>query len=702
LGQFYSTGVLRQSDLQPADYLQIFASKGRRAMTGFRTIPFALAVLAVPQIAFAQQAAPSVVLEITSRAPAFGGQSFGEYGSYETITGKARMRIDPRAAANRGIVDLALAPRDADGLVSYDVDFVIQRPADPAKARRVMFYDVVNRGMQMVGRMAGGSFNPNDAGDGLLQRQGLTLVWSGWQGDIGQSGAPMLGTLPPGVVLPKLIAARFPVATDKGKPITGRISTEAIFDNLTSNTMTLPYPVGDDNPSSTQLTVRAVTGSALKVIPAADWRFTDGRHIEIKRPAEMDAGAIYRFEYVAKDPVVMGLGFAATRDLIAYLRKAPAAQGNPLADIGPYQSAVAFGGSQSGRYLRDFLWQGFNRDLTGARVFDGVIPFIPGARRTFTNFRFAEPGRFSRQHEDHDVPGFTFPFSYSTLRDPVTGISDGILKSCTASKTCPKIFHIDTSAEFWQAGAALVGTGGTDRDVAPPPNVRTYMIAGGSHAPGMMMPACRYGPNSLNYSAVVRAMLVAMVDWTTKGNQPPPSRWPLLSKGDLVDLGTFHQRVPIRQSQPPSYRKPWPSPGTPVVPAAALEWPRVMNRPIPPEGKGDWPAYVPKIDADGNDIAGIRLPAVALPEGTYLGWNLRKAGYGEGDLCLLAGSYVPFAQDAASRGGDTRPSLAERYPAPEDRQAQLSQAIQELRKNSYLLNEDATKMQSTQNGSGTQ
>ncbi len=226
--------------------------------------------------------------------------------------------------------------------------------------------------------------------------------------------------------------------------------------------------------------------------------------------AALDAGAIYRVEYTAMNPRVMGLGFAATRDLIAFLRHAPAAAGNPLADIaaapcerdvtdvcanpggGAFSSAVAFGGSQSGRYLRDFLWQGFNRDPAGRRVFDGVIPFIPGARQTFTNFRFAEPGRFSRQHEDHDVPGFTFPFTYATLRDPVTGKRDGIFKNCDDTGTCPKLFHIDTSAEFWQAGSALVGTGGTQRDVEFPSEVRAYMIAGGAHAPGMTLPACRY------------------------------------------------------------------------------------------------------------------------------------------------------------------------------------------------------------------
>lgn len=268
-------------------------------------------------------------------------------------------------------------------------------------------------------------------------------------------------------------------------------------------------------------------------------------------PADSDAGAIYRFSYLARDPKVMGLGFAATRDIVSFLNHATPAQGNPLADIatarcertagggcvtsnGIFETTVAFGASQSGRYLRDFLWQGFNRDLAGRRVFDGMIPLIAGGRRTFTNARFAEPGRFSRQHEDHDVPGFDFPFAYAAVRDPVTGRTDSILSRCSADGTCPYLFHIDTSGEFWQAGASLVGSGGTDHDLASPANVRAYMIAGASHAPGIVTPACRTPANGLEYAPVLRALIVSMVDWTGGRKAPPESRWPRIADGDLV------------------------------------------------------------------------------------------------------------------------------------------------------------------------
>ncbi|MFT4025979.1 MAG: alpha/beta hydrolase domain-containing protein, partial [Novosphingobium sp.] len=594
------------------------------------------------------------------------------HGAYEKITALAWLKIDPKAPENQGITDIALAQRDADGLVRYDTDLIILRPIDGRKARRVLVYDVVNRGIKTVGMLNGGAIgltDPIDKGDALLMRQGVTVVWSGWQGDFRTSSEG-----------PQPIGGHFPLLTGKAGPVTGRTSTETIFDRADGKVMRLPYPALTLDQGKAMLTVQAVTGSPKRVIPPAQWRYLDDGNVEVTRPADMDAGAIYHFEYVAKDPKLFGLGFAATRDLVAFLRHGSAAEGNPLADIasapcdktavgacanpagGAFASAIAWGVSQSGRYLRDYLYQGFNRDTSGLRVFDGVMAVIPGARRTFTNYRFAEPGRFSRQHEDHDVPGFSFPYAYSTLRDPVTGRTDGILRACEATQTCPKLMHFDTSGEFWQAGASLVGTGGTGHDVPFPPNVRAYMLAGGAHAPGLMMPACRYPANPMLYSNALRALFLAMVDWTLDRQAPPPSRWPSLAKGELVP--------------PASLRGP-----------AGITWAKVINEPIPPAGKPAWPIFVPAIDADGNDLPGIRPPQVAAPVGTLLGWNLRKAGYGEGDLCLLSGTFLPFAADRAARGSDPRLSLAERYPA--GRETELRKAADALVAARLLLPEDA-------------
>ena len=639
-----------------------------------------LAAMALPGLAQAKDDLPQVRLEILKRDIAFDGESFGAHGEYEKIEAIAHMRIDPEAEANLKIVDLALAPRAADGMVEYDTDVVIIRPVEAAKARRILLYEVVNRGMRIMSMMTGGGYNPDAAGDGLLMRQGYTVVASGWQDDI----VPAMPGMPV-----KFVTARFPTAMRDGEPITGRVFAERIFDDLKSDSIALTYPAASLDQSLALLTVRATGKDAPVTIPASEWSFASEKAISLKRPESFDAGAIYTFSYIARDPKVTGLGFAATRDLISWLRHASADEGNPLADIaeapcekdkagtcinpggGIYESAFAFGASQSGRYLRDYLWQGFNRDLAGRKVFDGMIPFIPGARQTFTNYRFGEPGRFSRQHEEHDVPGFSFPFAYATLTDPVTGRRDGILDACRKDGTCPKLFHIDTGGEFWQAGASLVGTGGTAADVEFPEDVRAYMIASGAHAVGMTMPACKFGPNGLDYSPVVRALAIAMADWTTGAKEPPPSAWPRLAKGELATVEALE---------------------FPAIPSLGLMKPKVLNRPVPPAGRPEWPIHVPVVDADGNDAPGIRMPALAAPAGTYLSWNLRKPGYAEDELCMIMGSFIPFADDVDSRGGDPRTSFAERYPNPNARAETYGEAADALVREGYLLAEDAARL----------
>ena len=596
--------------------------------------------------------APQVRLEITERGVAFDGRSFGQGGVYERLVGVAHLAVDPAAPANRGIVDLDHAPRDARGMVRYDVDIEIWRPRAAVPGRRTMVYEVVNRGNRILPMMIGDG--PGEPEGDFLMRQGYTIVWSGWQGDIADRA---------------LIGARLPIAARPDGPITGPVGVDAIFDDDATNRIDLPHAAATLNPATTRLTVRQFADDPERELPPSDWRFIDDRHVELQRPADMDAGAIYRFAYVARDPKVMGLGFTAVRDVTTWLRHAPAAEGNPLADT-PFDTAIAIGISQSGRYLRDYLWQGFNRGLDGQPVFDGMISMIPGGRRSFTNFRFAEPGRFSRQHEEHDVPGFDFPFAYSAVKDPVSGRTDSILARCEADGSCPKIFHLDTSGEFWQAGASLVGTGGLDRDLDFPANVRAYLIAGGSHGPTMTLPICQSPANPLIYGAALRALVVALIDWARDGKEPPPSRWPRIDRGELVTAEALAR---------------------PDLSSVGITWPKVINRPIPPAGSNGWPVLVPIVDADGTDLPGIRLPEVAAPTGSYLPWNLRRAGYAPGDMCFVFGAWSPFAKDAASRGKDPRPSLAERY-AGTSRAALLRESIQALREDRLLLDEDAEAM----------
>ena len=643
-----------------------------------RILLFTIATLTVALCAEAKGVQPVLSLEVISRSSAFGGVAFGDRGAYEQISAIAHLQIDPQATANRGIVDLDRAPKDSNGLVHYDVDVLILRPLSSAHARRVLIYDVVNRGHATIQGLNDASLaRADDAGDGFLMRQGYTILRSGWQGDIAQPG---------------LIGARFPIATDRRRPITGRVSEEAVLDDLTGARITLPYPAATLTQTTAALTVRQHSEDPPQVVLPENWRYQDDRHVSFDRPANMDAGAIYRFSYIARDPVVMGLGFAATRDLIAFLRhgsRDAAGIPNPLADIasadcernahgecanaagGVFSSVVAYGGSQSARYLRDWTWQGFNRDLAGQRIFDGIIAFIPGARRTFTNMRFAEPGRFTRQHEDHDVPGFDFPFTYIAMRDPMTGRSDGILSRCAADRTCPKIFHIDTSGEFWQAGASLVGTGGSDTDVSFPSDVRAYMIAGGAHATGISGPMCAHPANTLNYTPVIRALLVDMIDWTTQRRDPPDNRWPKVADGALVDAQELR---------------------APDLSSLRVVWPKVVNRPAARSGHHRMQVLVPIVDADGNDVPGIRMPQLTAPIATYLGWNVRRAGFAKGELCLVYGSLVPFASDVTSRGSDPRRSIAERYADSNDRHLRIEQAVERLRRDRLLLDDDAARM----------
>ncbi len=608
---------------------------------------------------------PAINLEITSRTVAFGGAYFGDGGQYERLVGVAHMSIDPGLPENRSIVDLDLAPRDASGLVNYDVDFEILRPLQPASAAPVLVYEVVNRGLKVH---LGGEPKQGHVSAFLLNR-GYTIMWSGWQ-----------GYLPAGPIL----GARLPVATSKGQPITGRIEAEAIFDDFSSDRLSLPYPANSLDQKAGTLTVRARADSTARTIPKTDWRYVDDRHLHLKRPANMDAGAIYRFSYVAKDPRVMGLGFASVRDLVSFVRHASTSEGNPLADIRPppceqgaaascpdpsggaFTTAVAIGVSQSGRFLRDYTWQGFNRDSAGNRVFDGMLAVVAGGRRTFTNLRFSDPGRFSRQHEDHETPGFSFPFAYGSMKSPVTGKSDGILEQCSRDGSCPKVFHIDSSTEFWQAGSSLVGTDATGRDLVFPENVRAFLIASTSHAPGIAAPGCQLAANPLTYSPVVRALTISMVEWTLDGTPPPDSEWPQASKDELR---------PLKALNPPS------------LSGIGLDWPKAANRPQSQGASRDWPVLLPRVDADGNDVAGLRLPQIDAPLGTYLGWNPRKAGYAPRELCSAFGGFVPFATIKQSDSADPRPALEERY-GEKSRAVVMQSAIAALVDKRLLLKED--------------
>ncbi len=625
---------------------------------------------------------------IDVESPTFEGRTFGDVGAYEKVTLRVTMAVDPEDPHNSQIVHLGHAPRDADGRVRYVTTVVLFKPIGLGRGNGRIFYDVLNRGRKIgLGLMndAPRVNNPSTAehaGNGFLMRQGYTVVWSGWQPDA-----------PPGDGRMFLEA---PVLSG----VEGLSREEFIFDHDRNPAVAfLTYPAAALDPGQARLTVRQHAHDARQTPPGLSFRylpvtrggtfFTSGEHILVQRPQGFDSGAIYELIYTARDPVVSGMAFASVRDVVSFLRHAvadDAGNPNPLApDGGPgIERAYSLGISQSGRFLRDMLYQGFNEDEAGRVVFDGVMPDVAGARRTFINRGFAQPGRFSREHESHLQPGDQFPFTYGTLTDSVTGKRDGVLARCEAAGNCPKVMHVDSSTEFFQGRSSLIVTDTTGKHVELPDNVRAYLISSTPHsnsfgvAPGPVT-HCQLPSNPLHRGGPARALLAALDDWVTDGTPPPDSRFPSVSDATLV---------------PPNEA----AVGYPRIPGIGYDGQvnqvRVVDYgQLPPTEGAPYPVLVPAVDEDGHDVAGIRMPVVEVPMVTYLGWNLRSAGYAEGALCGVNGSTIALSHTKAERltHGDPRLSIEERYASADDYIDQISGAALRLVRERLLLAEDAER-----------
>lgn len=620
-------------------------------------------------------------IAVTEReTPVFGGVEFGAVGAYERLHGTVFGELDPTHPLNAGIVNLDKAARNAHGNVAYQSDFRILKPLDLDRGNGCLVYDVPNRGNQPIlprlnGAPDGG--HPRNAGNGFLMRRGFTVVWSGWQGDV-----------PPGA---DRLTARFPTIPG----ITGMVREEFIAENTgllgDSNIQelsedrfvgTLVYPVAD--PAGARLTVREREADPRIAPPGLAWCLIDDRHVEIIRPTVpgFDRGAIYEFIYRARDPIVMGIGFAAIRDLVSFLRYA--AEDNPLAPQAcpRIRHTLGFGISQSGRVLRDLVHLGFNEDLAGRRVFDGILPVVAGSRRTCVNWPFAQAGRYSRQHEDHSYGDDQFPFSYPTLSDPISGRSGGILERARAAGVCPKVLHLDTESDFWQARSSLLATDPSGADMAMPDEVRLYTVSGVPHASfrPLAKPVMQLPGNRLGYGAFMRALLIALVEWVADGIAPPDSRFPSRAAGTLVPLAEARAIFPRL-----------PGVNFPTV----LNELRLRDHSVePPIESAAYPVFVQASDADGNALGGIRHPLLAAPLATYVGWSLRASGYGEGELFTVQGSMIPFAQTEAerTRADDPRPSLEARYPSRDAWAARLAEAADRLVAERLLLAEDRDRL----------
>ena len=655
-------------------------------------------------------------IEVTSvESPTFGGTAFGSVGPYEKLRGKMYGEVDPANPVNAVIFNLDKAPLNAGGMVEYATNFLMLKPVDMSKGNGKIFYTINNRGNTGVRSLTDsttGGNNPTTAGDGgngFTMRQGYALVDAGWEGDV----------LPGNFRL----TADYPVATDGGATITAPILVE-FHDRYTNDAriaangrVSLPLSGSLDFASYESIsTDQAVAGAELRVrfsdsarpgtadipagvvIPTGQWSFARCSKdpvtgvitsvpstTDICLPAGFSLDAVYQLIYTAKNPRVMGLGYAVTRDVGSFLR-------NQTADDFGNPNPLALSGSSTGMYVRDFIYQGFNEDESHRKVFDAMWTQIPGGHKLYLNYEFGQPNPFSVQHRDRYVPDTSFPTNYGVMTDPLTWLTDGIMKR---PATDPILIHMDSSNEYWGFRSSLVTTDGLGHDIALPDNVRNYFMSSQQHGPAAVpvKGICQQLNNPLPRGALLRAVLVALDEWVTQGIRPPKSRYPRAEDDTLV---------------PPDQA----STGFPSIPGVVYHGlvnasgvrdfgPLVsgnrglvtLNPPVAVPG-GEHVVLVAKVDKDGNDIAGVRVAQLEVPIATYTGWNTRRAGFSEGDQCDLSGMYLPFAKTKAERlaTGDPRKSLEERYKTHDKYVKEVGKAARQLVKKRLLLEEDAERI----------
>jgi hypothetical protein len=629
------------------------------------------------------------------QSPAYGGKPFGNAGQYERLVGRAFGEIDPKHKNNSIITDLQLAPRNARGVVEYVATFTLLKPIDMSKASGLLIYGVPNRG----NRLLMGAFNVGgDPGDGFFFKRGDCILFSGWQGDV-----------PP---RPGAETITLPVARNTdGSSIMG--AALARFVNMPAGTDTLPLPVAHTTASMDTglavLTRRASEDGAAFPIASSDWAFADCRTVPFPGTADpnyiclksgFDPAYLYELRYTAKDPPVLGIGLAATRDIIAFFRRESKDinhQANPVG--GRISHVIAQGISQAGNFIKTFIHLGFNQDESGRMVWDGANDHIAG-RQLPINFRFAVPGGAANPYE----PGSEAVLWWGKYPDEARNRKPAsMLDRCLASHTCPKIFETFGSAEFWglRMSPGLVGTK-ANRDIPLPANVRRYYFPGTTHGGGrggfsrstVVSGSCTLPDNPNPQLETMRALMTALTNWVVINTAPPPSRFPKLAESQLVRPNFTDMGFP-------------PIPGVPVpdnLLNSLLDYDfgtsfnyadlsgRISRQ--PPIIKQVLPSLVPKVNADGNEIGGIPSVLHQVPLGTYLGWNITRDGFYKGRSCGFSGGYVPFARTKAERlaAGDPRLSLEERYLNHNGYVAAVRVAAKGLVQQQFLLPEDAERL----------
>ena len=626
-----------------------------------------------------------IAFEVALRRPLADGTSFGDVGPYEELKGRLRFAVDPAHAANRGITDIALAPRNAAGLVEFASDLSLLVPVDRARASGRVLVDVVNRGNTVsvpnfnhaTRPMFGAASDPNppiDVGDGFLMRRGFIVASCGWQCDLPD--------------LPGLFRLHGVEAREHGAPLRGRVyvqcqAPEDVPHFLLSDRGHQPYRAADLEEGEAVLTVRDMPDAEPEVVPRTRWKFArmhKGRVVPDAGHVWLDGGftkgRLYHVAYTAVGAPVLGLGIAALRDCAAWLKHGTAADGNPAA--GAPRWAYAYGRSQTGRLLRTLLHYGLNTDEAGREAFDGILANVAGGMRGEFNQRFGQNSKDRPWTMAHLEPFQVEPRGRA------------------------KVFYTNTSAEYHRGDASLIHTDPDGaRDVEHGGNVRVYHFAGTEHGLGVWPPtdaqAAAADPHGwvertqhlrgvLNYGRLLRACLINLDRWVTEGAAPPPSRHGLVTDGTAVDPQALAKifdaipgaRYPRRHARP--HRIDF---------GADTDMRRVTL--VPPRVGAPYGTRVSAVNADGNEVAGVSLPELAVPLATHTGWNLRHPDVGGAEqLLVFAGGTLPFAKTPRERqaSGDPRASIAERYGARDDYLARVREAARALVKDGYLLEED--------------
>ena len=628
-----------------------------------------------------------------SQSPTFGGLSFGSVGQYEKLRGTAYGELDPSDPRNAVITDIDLAPVNASGMVEYSMDIFILKPMNLSEGNHRLLFDFNNRGQMRLGHLNDAALTndpstADDAGTGLIMDLGYSVVSNGW--DFGANGY-------------NAMKITVPVATIGGATITGPSYEYIVSDNDKTLTSELAYAAATNDKFQATLTVREHLDDVPTVVPETGWEYTSAEGTEIQLlpvGTPFQQSHIYEFTYTAKNPVVAAIGLAATRDFVSFLRNATDAEGNPLA--GDVQYTFSYSISQPSRLLNDFQELGFNEGANGQLVFDGILSHTGGGSGDQINYRFGQTDRTERNRQNHLYPEGVFPFAHQVLTDHLSGKTGGRSERGTLSKTSPKRFEVNTSNEYWVKASSLLHTDTQGKDLPDPENVRFYLLSGLSHSVGNITDKKKNQQftNAASPYATHRALLVALDQWVSQGIAPPESKVP-------------------RQTDNAAFAVPRPGFQTGYVPQSELGWPAIpgvtysglittrylldfgvdfdngilSNYPPSVDGCPAYPIFVSKVDQDGNELAGIRLPEVAAPVATTTGWALRRAGFGENDGGESDGQHIPFKTSKAERitAGDPRLSLEERYQDHDGYVRQVTEAARLLEMQRFLLPADVEK-----------